>query len=93
MRKRKLPRELVSFTEQLLMGRQTQLRFDSFTSEWIPINNGIRQGDPLSMILYIIYNSDLVKVAKARKGRESLKELTLAFVDNTAFIAIAKDFR
>jgi hypothetical protein len=93
MQKRKLPRELVSFTERPPTGRQTQLCFDSFMSEWIPINNGIGQGDPLLMILYIIYNSNLVEVAKTRKGRESLKELTLAFVDDTAFIAIAKDFK
>lgn len=93
MRKRRLPRELVEFTERLLTGRKMQLRFDRYTSDWIPINNRIGQGDPLSMILYIIYNSDLVDVAKARKGREVLKELTLAFVDDTAFIAIAKDFK
>lgn len=75
------------------MGRQTQLCFDSFTSDWIPTNDGIDQGSPLSTILYIIYNSNLVEVAKTRKGRELLKELTLAFVDDTAFIAIAKDFK
>lgn len=92
MRKCKLPRDLVDFTERLLTRRKTQLRFDSYISEWIPINNGIGQGDPLSMILYIIYNSNLVEVARLRKGREALKELTLAFVDDTAFIAIAKDF-
>jgi len=44
------------------------------------------------MILYIIYNSDLVDVAKPRVGKGALKELTLAFVDNAAFIAIDTDF-
>ena len=38
------------------------------------------------MILFIIYNSDLVETA------ENSNELTLAFVDDTAFIAIGKDF-
>jgi hypothetical protein len=92
MKKRRLPRQLIDFTERLLTNRKTQLRFDDYTSEWIPINNGIGQGDPLSMILYIIYNSDLVEVAKPRTGRQALNELTLAFVDDTAFIAIGKDF-
>ncbi|KAG2053941.1 hypothetical protein BDR06DRAFT_1008306 [Suillus hirtellus] len=50
------------------------------------------QGDPLSMILYIIYNSDLVDIVKKRQGCAALKELTLAFVDDTAFIAIGKNF-
>ncbi|KAG2038078.1 hypothetical protein BDR03DRAFT_862702, partial [Suillus americanus] len=62
------------------------------TSDWFPVSNGIGQGDPLSMIPYIIYSSDLVDVASPRRGREALKELTLAFVDDTAFIAIGKDF-
>lgn len=92
MRMRRIPGELIAFTERLLTHRQTQLKFDGFTSDWIPINNGIGQGDPLSMILYIIYSSDLVDVARTRRGNEALKELTLAFVDDTAFIAIGKSF-
>ena len=38
------------------------------------------------MLLFIIYNSDLVETAKGNS------ELTLAFVDDTAFIAIGKTF-
>jgi hypothetical protein len=41
------------------------------------------------MILYIIYNSDLIDIAAGRKK----KEHTLAFVDDTAFIAIGKSFQ
>jgi ribonuclease HI len=92
MRSRRIPRAIVDFTEQVLTNRKTQLRFDGYTSDWIPINNGIGQGDPLSMILYIIYNSDLVDIANRPRGRQALRELTLAFVDDTALVAIAKDF-
>ena len=56
------------------------------SSDWISITNGIGQGDPFSMLLFIIYNSDLVETAKGKS------ELTLAFVDDTAFIAIGKSF-
>ena len=86
MRARRLPPEVVNYTQKLLQGRRTRLRFDDFNSDWIPITNGIGQGDPLSMILFIIYNSDLVETAA------NPNELTLAFVDDTAFIAIGKDF-
>ena len=48
--------------------------------------NSIGQGDPLYMILFIIYNSDLVETMA------NTNELTLAFVDNMAFITIGKDF-
>ena len=55
-------------------------------SEWFNITNSIGQGNPLSMILYIIYDSDLVRTAKGRQ------ELTLAFVDDTTFLAIGNTF-
>jgi len=71
----------------MLSGRRTKLHFDDYTLEWFNITNGIGQGDPLSMILYIIYNSDLVRVAKGKH------ELMLAFVDDTAFLAIGKTFQ
>ena len=87
MRMRRLPKAITSYTERLLQGRRTRLRFDDYTSEWVPITNGIGQGDPLSMILYIIYNSDLVDVARGKD------ELALAFVDDTAFLAIGKTFQ
>ena len=83
---RRLPPEVVNYTQRLLQGRRTRLRFDDFNSDWISITNGIGQGDPLSMILFIIYNSDLVETAA------NTNELTLAFVDDTAFMAIGKDF-
>ncbi|KAG2063299.1 hypothetical protein BDR04DRAFT_973416, partial [Suillus decipiens] len=68
------------------------LKFNGYTSEWFPVTNGIGQGDPLSIILYIIYSSDPVNIARPCQGHEALKELTLAFIDDTAFIAIGKDF-
>jgi hypothetical protein len=83
--------ELISFTERMLTGRRTQLQFNDFTSEWFPVTNGIGQGDPLSMICYLIYNSDLVEVARGRIGNRR-KEIALAFVDDTAYIAIAETF-
>jgi len=87
MKRHRLLPEIVSFTNRMLRGRRTKLQFDDYTSEWFDILNGIGQGDPLSMILYIIYDSDLVRTAKGKQ------ELTLAFVDDTAFLAIGKTFQ
>jgi hypothetical protein len=88
MRKRRIPEPLVTFTSRVLTNRKTKLSFDGYLSDWISITNGIGQGNPLSMILYIIYNSDLVKVAKI----PSRSELTLAFVDDILFITIRDNF-
>ncbi|KIJ15169.1 hypothetical protein PAXINDRAFT_25912, partial [Paxillus involutus ATCC 200175] len=72
----------------VLTGRQTRLSFDGYLFPPIPITNGIGQGDPLSMILYIIYNSDLVEVAEPTGKRET----SLAFVDDMLYIAVGHDF-
>ncbi|KAI6145848.1 hypothetical protein BKA82DRAFT_106179, partial [Pisolithus tinctorius] len=103
MRKRRLPLEIVRYTERLLTDRKTKLWFNDYESKWFTIKNGIGQGNPLLMIhnnshltniatllsltvLYVIYSSDLVDAAKGKK------ELTLAFVDDMALIAIGKTF-
>ena len=59
--------------------------FDGHTSDWIPIINGIGQGDPLSMIIYIIYNADLIDISQGHPN-----ELTLAFVDDIILVAVGK---
>ena len=87
MKKCCLPPEIVSFTCHMLEDRKTKLRFNDFESDWFPIKNGIGQGDPLSMLLYIIYNSDLVDIVKKEKG-----ELVLTFVDDTALVVVGNTF-
>ena len=88
MKKCHLPSEIISFTQHMLEDRKTKLRFDDFKSDWFPIKNGIGQGDPLSMLLYVIYNSDLMDIAKKEKG-----ELALAFVDNTTLVIVGNMFK
>ena len=58
MRKRRIPRCYTDFVKKLLTGRETRLRFDDFLSDPIPIDNGVGQGDPISMIVYLFYNTD-----------------------------------
>ena len=62
----------------MMTDQQTRLKFDGYLSDWIPINNGIGQGDPLSMIMYLFYNVDLIEVATA-KG-----QLAVAFMDDAS---------
>ncbi|KIK31748.1 hypothetical protein CY34DRAFT_48229, partial [Suillus luteus UH-Slu-Lm8-n1] len=54
----------------------------------IDIHNGIGQGDPLSMIAYLIYNADLINITNSEN-----KEYTLAFIDDTTYIAIGPTFK
>ena len=42
--------------------RKTRLVFDGFQLDLFTVDNGLDQGDLLSSILYLIYNSDLLSI-------------------------------
>ncbi len=86
LRKREIPTKYVKFVENLLRGRRTRLKFDDFLSEPIEIRNGIGQGDPLSMILYIIYNADLLEIVDNAQGEDAL-----SYVDDIAILVTGKN--
>ena len=86
MKKRQVPVKLIQFTENLLRNRTTRLKFDDFTSEDIQIDNGIGQGDPLSMILYQYYNAGLLDIPK------NTNESAMAYVDDAILIASGTNF-
>ena len=87
LRKRRIPLVYVNFVRQLIIGRRTRLKFDDYVSEPMEILNGIGQGDPLSMILYIFYNADLLEITDDDAGEDSL-----GFVDDIAILVTGKDF-
>lgn len=86
MRMRRVPHEYVEFVHHMLEGRRTKLKFDDYISDFIDINNGIGQGDPLSMIIYLFYNADLLDIPRG-------KEEALAFVDDASFLVEGADFK
>lgn len=87
LKKRRIPTTYVKFIERLLQGRKTRLKFDDFISELIDIENGIGQGDPISMLLYILYNADLLEAL------QRLEEDAIGYVDDALVIATAKTFK
>ncbi|XP_006461874.1 hypothetical protein AGABI2DRAFT_71060, partial [Agaricus bisporus var. bisporus H97] len=70
----------------MLRDRQTRLRFDDFYLEPIRIDNGIGQGDPLSMLLYITYNADLLEIPC------SPEEGAAGYVDDAYLLTVAPNF-
>ena len=86
LRRRRIPRRYASFIAGMLQGRTTNLRFNDHTSEAIHINNGIGQGDPLSMVLYQYYNADLLDIPDAKS------ESAIAYMDDALILATAKNF-
>ncbi|KAJ3511459.1 hypothetical protein NMY22_g15642 [Coprinellus aureogranulatus] len=88
LKKRRIPKPYVDMIANMLSGRRTKLRFDDFLSDFIEINNGIGQGCPLSMILYIIYNADMMEIGQANSGEESI-----GYVDDIALLAVGANFK
>jgi hypothetical protein len=86
LRKRGVPPKYTNFVNNMLRDRVTALKFDGYTSDPISIDNGIGQGDPLSMVLYQFYNADLLDIP-SENG-----ENAMAFVDDTLMMATADNF-
>ena len=84
--RRRVPTAIVQFMRNMLKERKTRLKFDDHESGYININNGIGQGDPLSMVLYQYYNADLLDVLNTSA------EFAAAYVDDTILVATAKTF-
>jgi Reverse transcriptase (RNA-dependent DNA polymerase) len=86
MRRHRVPRKIVTFIHNMLRGRVTALKFNRFTLDTMSIENGIGQGDPLSMVMYQFYNVDMLEIPKA-DGKSAI-----AYVDNTIMLATADTF-
>jgi hypothetical protein len=89
LRARQVPTAIVDFVSLMLKSRCTRLSFDNYTSEWIGLDNGIGQGDPMSMILYLFYSAGLLEVVK-KNARGGETEDSEAWVDNTALFVATK---
>jgi ribonuclease HI len=63
LRKRRVPYELTSLIESFLTGRRTSIKCAEYTSPQSDCEVGIPQGSPLSGILYLFYNADLLDIA------------------------------
>ena len=85
MHMRWLPEPYMKFIEQMLTDRHTRLKFDGFMSNWADIDNGIVQDDPLSMLLYLFYNADLIAMPKK-------EEVMITYVDDACYYMEGSDF-
>ena len=64
LRVRWIPETYVLLVKNMLTGCRNQLIFNDYLSGWFDWDNGIVQGDPLSMLLYLFYNADMLAIAQ-----------------------------
>jgi ribonuclease HI len=82
LKKRSVPTKIIGFIQSMLRGRKTTLKFDDYESDKRTLTNGIGQGCPLSMILYIFYNADFLEIPQSKN------EDAGGFVDDSMVLGI-----
>ncbi|KDN39715.1 hypothetical protein RSAG8_08633, partial [Rhizoctonia solani AG-8 WAC10335] len=82
-----VPAVYVNWMLAKLEGRTTCLAFDDYTLDMMPIENGIDQGCPLSVVFYLLYNSPLVQIP-----RPPDHELCIAYIDDITFVVWGDTF-
>lgn len=79
LRKRHIHPTITGWIGSYLRDRTTEIRLSEGTTEPIPANTGIPQGSPLSPILYLFYNADLLDIG----GPD---DLVTGYIDDTSIL-------
>lgn len=87
LKRKGIPQEHIDWIERRNSNRRTQIKFDDFQSQPFEVVDGLDQGDAQSLILYLIYNSDILLTTDRRAGTFSF-----TFVDDVALAAVGKNF-
>ncbi|MBW0497542.1 hypothetical protein O181_037257 [Austropuccinia psidii MF-1] len=83
LRKKKVPPYIIEIIISFLSNRHTQLWLNEFISKLFPIKQGLPQGSPLSVTLYLIYNSSLL-LSKPLSLKED--QLLIAYIVEVAHL-------
>lgn len=83
LRKRQIPILLTNWISSFLSNRRTMIRIGNYTSQEMKISVGIPQGSPISPILYLFYNADLLDACSDL----SLRTEATGFVDDVNILA------
>lgn len=81
LRKRRIDERTVRWIASFLSNRSTVLNFDSYTSEVCHTTTGIPQGSPLSPILYLYYNADLIDLCNQEPNT-----LAVGYIDDVGIL-------
>lgn len=88
LRRKTCPEYLVRQVENYLDARTTDLRLQDFVSEKFEVEDGLPQGSPLSVILYILYNSELLIDTKIELTSD---KISLGFIDDVTHLVANKN--
>jgi hypothetical protein len=86
MRERKIPEWIVKCVGSFISNRITTMRLPGYNTDSFSTHMGIPQGLPLSLILFLFYNANLVKACNP----QTLPESGISFVDDVKALALGK---
>jgi hypothetical protein len=86
MRERKIPKWIVKLVGSFISNRTTTLCMPGYNTDTIPTHTGISQGSPLSPILFLFYNANLIEIYNPL----TFPALGTGFVDNVNALAFSK---
>ena len=86
IRKLGFPSWLQHWVQSFLEGRVSTLVINGVESDVFPIQAGLPQGSPLSPILFLLYNEELLQIA----NRPSLGVHSVGFIDDINLLAYSK---
>src|SRR5277367_4995198 len=82
LKRTRIPDWISNWTQSFLTDRETTLAFQGGVSESKSVTNGIPQGSPVSPILFLFYNEELV-----RKCNDYGRASAIGFVDDINMLA------
>lgn len=84
LRKRCIPATITNWVKSFLKGRNIQIQFNGAKSEIIPMPAGIPQGSPMSPMLYMYYNADLLDIPHQGTSLGFIDDVTYGVQGTTA---------
>uniref|UniRef100_A0A8H7K2N2 RNase H type-1 domain-containing protein n=1 Tax=Bionectria ochroleuca TaxID=29856 RepID=A0A8H7K2N2_BIOOC len=82
LRKRRICPKITGWVGSFLSDRSTTLKLQEYTAPSAPIQTGIPQGSPVSPILYLFYNADLIEICKTEETE------AVGYIDDVSILAV-----
>jgi hypothetical protein len=89
LRKRRIDKKMTSWIASFLQNRSTTIQLRELTTEPLLVDTGIPQGSPISPILYLFYNADLLEIG----ARNNPERTAGRWIDDVYFLTHGKSTR